>query len=224
MLTGKHVLQPPSDRVVDLLAVGRIDDAGGELGDAGERAAGRRKRGLDVVERGLGLGGGVAEPGDRAVRPQGTAAAEEDPLAGAHGRRDRRGQAPARKEGRGIERQNAVNRHLIKSFVTGEWQLMKARRLSGEKGGGGQRMGTHHVQVVLDIDPFVGLGHVVRRAAVDVGGHAGIAPMLGVGAAEADRGDRDAPGQAGDGVAQDAHHAVPRIAEGRFARMRQHCA
>jgi hypothetical protein len=57
-----------ADHVIHRLAVGAVDDGGGELGDVGKRAASGGQCGLDLVHRGVGLRRGVAEAGDGAVR------------------------------------------------------------------------------------------------------------------------------------------------------------
>jgi hypothetical protein len=57
---------------------------------------------------------------------------------------------------------------------------------AGEMLHGRKRMRTHDVQVLLLLDPFVGFGHIGRRAAIDVTRHASVAPMLHVGGTETD--------------------------------------
>jgi len=72
------------DHGIDLGAIAAVDDAGGELGQAGERAAGLLQRRLEPVERRVGLGGRVADAGDAAIGVERARAAEEDAFAGAH--------------------------------------------------------------------------------------------------------------------------------------------
>ena len=76
----EYVAQTLADHVIHRLAVGAVDDGGGELGDVGKRAAGGGQCGLDLVHGGMGLRRGVAEAGDGAVRAQRAAAAEEHAL------------------------------------------------------------------------------------------------------------------------------------------------
>jgi hypothetical protein len=57
---------------------------------------------------------------------------------------------------------------------------------AGEMLHGRKRMRTRDAQVLLLLDPFVGFGHIGRRAAIDVARHASVAPMLHVGGTETD--------------------------------------
>src|SRR3954452_17634000 len=81
-----------------------------------------------------------------------------------------------------------------------------------EIGCGRKRVRANDVQILFDLDPFVGFRHVVRRAAVDVGRNAAMAPMLGVRRAEADGGDRFLAAELAHRVLEDAHHRVLGVA------------
>src|SRR5262249_8757550 len=77
-----------------------------------------------------------------------------------------------------------------------------------------------NVEILVDGNPFVGLGHIVGRAAVDVCGHATGVPMLHVGGAEADAryrlATRGAPPRPPDGL----QAAAARVAYARGVRSR----
>src|SRR3954447_16903602 len=86
--------------------------------------------------------------------------------------------------------------------------------------GCGERMHADHVEVFLDVDPFVRLSHVVRGATIDVGRHAAMTPVLGVRCTEADCRHGLFATELPYRPLEDADHRVLRIADARLARMR----
>src|SRR5262249_4893830 len=78
-------------------------------------------------------------------------------------------------------------------------------------------MHTHDVQVLLDLDVLIGLGHAAWKGTMHEGGDAALTPQTRVGATQTHNGGWLWPAESPSVGTQDAHHLVVGIADARGA-------